>query len=80
MTHELVQRTFMICDDVLRASGLKTEDVDHGFMAGGSALLPLVRKGLESYFGKKPRCDFPPMEVVAMGAGVAAKLRYEDAR
>jgi molecular chaperone DnaK len=72
VTKTLVQRSFIICDEVLHRAGKKARDVDHVFLAGGSSLLPSVWSGLKAFFGRSPRCDFPPMEVVAIGAGLAA--------
>ena len=31
----------------------------------------IVRDGVAAYFGRLPRCDFDPMEVVAIGASLA---------
>ena len=65
---DLVRRTFTICDEVLARVHLKARDIDAIFLAGGSTQLPMIRAGVEAYFGKTPRCDFDPMEVVSIGA------------
>jgi len=74
LTHELVGRTFALCDEVLRGGGLRAQDIDAVFMSGGSTLLPSVRDGVARYFGKLPRCDYDPMEVVAIGASLSSDL------
>lgn len=66
----LVTRTFAVCDEALRAAGLKTRDVTAVFLAGGATLLPSVRKGVADYFAQLPRCDIDPLEVVAIGASL----------
>jgi len=70
LSRDLVSRTFLICDQVLGAAGLTTREVDAVFLSGGTTLLPSVRDGVARYFGKLPRCDFDPMEVVSVGASL----------
>jgi molecular chaperone DnaK len=66
----LIQRTFAIADEVLRDAGLKASQIDAVYLAGGATLMTSVRDGIAGYFGKLPRCDFDPMEVVAIGASL----------
>jgi molecular chaperone DnaK len=70
LTRPFVQRTFAIADEVLRDAGLKASQVDAVYLAGGATLMTTVREGIAGYFGKLPRCDFDPMEVVAIGASL----------
>ncbi|MEW5852649.1 MAG: Hsp70 family protein [Myxococcota bacterium] len=70
---DLVRRTFITCDGVLRAAGISPRDVDAVVLAGGSTRLPMIRDGVEHYFGKKPREEIPVMHVVALGAEAAGK-------
>ncbi|MGD8316283.1 MAG: Hsp70 family protein [Myxococcales bacterium] len=72
LTLDLVRRTFGICDEVLSQSGLKARDMQAVFLAGGSTRLPGLRAYVESYFGKRPRFDLDPMQVVSLGASLAA--------
>jgi molecular chaperone DnaK len=72
LTLDLVRRTFGICDEVLAQAGLKARDMQAVFLAGGSTLLPGLRAYVESYFGKRPRFDLDPMQVVSLGASLAA--------
>jgi len=41
-------------------------------LAGGSTGLPLVRRDVARYFDQPPLAAFDPMEVVALGASLAA--------
>lgn len=72
LTLDLVRRTFLICDEVLAQASLKARDMQAVFLAGGSTLLPGLRGYIESYFGKRPRFDMDPMQVVSLGASLAA--------
>jgi molecular chaperone DnaK len=72
LTLDLVRRTFIMCDEVLAQASVKARDIQAVFLAGGSTLLPGLRQYIESYFGKRPRFDLDPMQVVSMGASLAA--------
>ncbi len=72
LTFDLVRRTFGICDEVLAQASLKARDMQAVFLAGGSTLLPGLRGYVEQYFGKRPRADLDPMQVVSLGASLAA--------
>ena len=72
LTLDLVRSTFVTCDEVLAQAGLKARDMQAVFLAGGSTRLPGVVDYIESYFGKRPRSDLDPMEVVGLGASLAA--------
>ncbi|MFZ1863950.1 MAG: Hsp70 family protein [Polyangiales bacterium] len=72
LTLDLVRRTFGICDEVLAQASLKARDMQAVFLAGGSTRLPGLRAYVESYFGKRPRFDLDPMQVVSLGASLAA--------
>ena len=72
LTLDLVHRTFAICDEVLAQASVKARDMEAVFLAGGSTLLPGLRGYIESYFGKRPRSDLDPMQVVSLGASLAA--------
>jgi molecular chaperone DnaK len=67
---QLVQRTFVLCDEVLQKAKLRSSDLSGVLLAGGSAHLPVIRQGLEAYFGCAPRIDVEPTEVVARGASL----------
>ena len=66
----IVSRTFSICDQALRDASLEAKSIDAVYLAGGCTSLPMVRDGVARYFGVLPRCDFDPMEVVAIGASL----------
>jgi molecular chaperone DnaK len=69
---DLVRRTFVTCDAVLRSSMLQPPDIDSVFLAGGTTLLPFIQEGVRAYFGRSGLLEFDPTEVVARGACLAA--------
>ena len=68
---ELVARTFVICDQVMRDAGVKPRDLDALFVAGGATQLSLIKNQVEKYFDKPIKYAFHPMHTVAIGSSVA---------
>lgn len=65
-----VRRTFSLCDEILHKAGVKVEQVDRVFLAGGLTQLPQIQSGVASYFGKDISQHYNPMHVVAIGASL----------
>ncbi len=65
---QLTRRTFVTCDEVLRASSVDARSIDHVLLAGGTTLIPSVRRAVVSYFGRTPKDGASPLESVALGA------------
>ena len=57
-------------DNALQSGKLSKNDVSRIIMVGGPTRIPLVRKFVEDYFGKKVEGGVDPMECVAMGAAI----------
>ncbi len=68
----LVARTLRTCDEVLSAAALLPSQVDEVIMVGGSTRIPLVRAEVQRHFGRAPRIDLNPDEVVSTGAAIQA--------
>lgn len=69
---ELFRQTFIICDQVLHQSRVKAADITAVYSAGGTSMLPNVQRGLEQYFEQSIHNEIDPMQVVAIGASLAA--------
>ncbi len=65
---KLVQRTFLACDEALANAGVGAGDIHNVLLAGGVTQLPVIREGVEAYFGRPGLIDFDPTAVVALGA------------
>ena len=74
----LIQRTFLICDDALSLAKMSNAHIDHVLMVGGMSRIPLVRHAVGEYFGKTPYTDINPDEVVAIGAAIQAHNLTSD--
>jgi molecular chaperone DnaK len=67
---DLVDKTFPVCQEALRAAG--AEEVDEIVLVGGTTKMPYVRQRVTNFFGKAPRTDVNPDEAVAIGAAIQA--------
>jgi molecular chaperone DnaK len=74
----LVDRTFWACEEVLGLAGLAPAEIDDVILVGGTTRMPLVRRGVEEYFGRAPRTNINPDEVVAYGAAVQGAALSQD--
>lgn len=70
----IVDGTLIRCRMALLDAGLAPADVDELVLVGGSTRVPLVRRRVESLFGRPAKCGLDPDEVVVMGAAVQASL------
>jgi molecular chaperone DnaK len=70
----LVSRTFQTCQEVLSAAQLTASQIDEVILVGGSTRIPFVREEANRYFGRPPRTDINPDEVVAWGAAIQAEI------
>lgn len=68
----LVRRTFLACDEVMRDALLSPREISAVFLAGGTTMSPLVHKMAAGYFALPPSHQVSPLEAVAIGASVAS--------
>jgi molecular chaperone DnaK len=68
----LVDQSLRVCDEALKLAKLDRYSLDNLVLVGGTTRVPLVRKKVEEYFGRKPRMEINPDEVVAIGAAIHA--------
>jgi molecular chaperone DnaK len=68
---DLVQKTFLACDEALAQAGVKPAALDAVLLAGGTTHLPMVQDGVAAYFGRRGLLDVEPTAVVARGASLA---------
>jgi molecular chaperone DnaK len=74
----IVDKTEKPCKQALKDAKLKSIDIDHIVLVGGTTRMPLVIKTVEKIFGKKPKRDVDPMECVAAGAAIQAGVLSGD--
>ncbi|HUR28065.1 MAG TPA: Fe-S protein assembly chaperone HscA [Planctomycetota bacterium] len=70
----LAERTIDACRKALADAKLDAAAIDEVVLVGGATRMPLVRRRVEEFFGKKPHTELNPDEVVALGAAVQAHV------
>ena len=78
LVNDLIQRTFKVCDEALQQADLVTRDLDGVILVGGPTKLPMIREAVEHYFGKPPKDDVDPDQVVALGAAIHAATLVDN--
>lgn len=71
---DIIERTIVSCQQALKDAGLHPTDLHEVVLVGGSTRVPLVRRRVEEFFGRKPHTELNPEEVVALGAAVQASV------
>ncbi|MGH9044781.1 MAG: molecular chaperone DnaK, partial [Acidimicrobiales bacterium] len=72
LTTELVDQCRGPFEAAIKDAGLKTSDIDHVVLVGGSTRMPAIQELVQSLTGKEPHKGVNPDEVVAVGAAVQA--------
>ncbi len=72
LTADLVESCRGPFDSAIKDAGLKTSDIDHVVLVGGSTRMPAIQDLVQSLTGKEPHKGVNPDEVVAVGAAVQA--------
>ncbi|HEY3383015.1 MAG TPA: Fe-S protein assembly chaperone HscA [Vicinamibacterales bacterium] len=76
----VIDRTVEPCRLALADAGLEPSQVDEAVLVGGSTRIPLVRRAVQSLFGRLPHAELNPDEVVALGAAVQAHIMISGSR
>jgi len=72
LTHDLIERVEAPCKKALSDAKLSTTDIAEVILVGGMTRMPAIREKVTKIFGKEPKQDVNPDEVVALGAAVQA--------
>lgn len=68
-----IERTLEHCQQALKDANIQKETIKGVILVGGVTRMPLIKKAVEAFFGKKPLDDINPDEVVAYGAALQAR-------
>jgi len=80
LTRDLVERSIELVKQTLKDANLKPEDIDDIVLVGGQTRMPLIQQKVKELFGKEPRKDINPDEVVAVGAAIQAGILQGEVR
>ncbi len=74
LTRDLLTRTRLTTQQLLRQAGLSPDDLDRILLVGGSTHMPMTGQMLEELTGKEPDNALAVSEVVARGAALHAGI------
>ena len=74
ITADLIDRLVEPCQKALEDAKLSASDIDDVILVGGMTRMPAVKAKVKEIFGKDPKQDLNPDEVVALGAAVQAGI------
>ncbi|TMQ34888.1 MAG: Hsp70 family protein [Planctomycetota bacterium] len=74
LTRDLLTRTKLTTEEVLRQASLGWEQVDRLLLVGGSTHMPMTGQMLHKISGKQPDSSLAVSEVVARGAAIHAAI------
>ncbi|HEY3353111.1 MAG TPA: Hsp70 family protein [Polyangia bacterium] len=77
---DIVDRAFVVCDEALRLAGMDQGAIDDVVLVGGTTKAQLVQERVKQYFGREPRADINPDEVVGIGAAIQGATLMQDLR
>ena len=80
LTADLLERCKSPFEQAIKDAGLKTDDIDHVILVGGSTRMPAVVDLVKSITGKEPHKGVNPDEVVAVGAAIQAGVLKGDVK
>lgn len=78
MVMDLVDKTMKPVKKALADAEVKTSEIDEVVLVGGMTRMPIIKKKVEEFFGKKPHEGVNPDEVVAIGAALQGAVLAGD--
>ena len=74
LIYDLAMKTIPPCEEVLKKTGWKKEEIDEIILVGGATRTPLIQRIVEDFFGKKPNKGVNPDEAVSIGAAIQGAI------
>ncbi|MCX6736601.1 MAG: Hsp70 family protein, partial [Candidatus Parcubacteria bacterium] len=74
----LVERSIECLKKTISDANVQLPDVGDIILVGGTTRIPMIQESLKTLFGKEPKKDINPEEVVATGAAVVAGALQGD--
>jgi molecular chaperone DnaK len=70
ITEDLIERSLKPCEQCLKDSNIKKEQITDVLLVGGMTRMPRVQQRVAEFFARTPNKEVNPDEVVAIGAAV----------
>ncbi len=74
LSEDLIQRSIELTKATLKEAKLEPSDINDILLVGGQTRMPKIQQEVQKLFGKEPKRDINPDEVVALGAAVQAGI------
>ena len=78
LVKDCIDKSIDLVKQTIKEAGLQISEIDEVLLVGGQTRMPAMREAVKSFFGKEPRQDINPDEVVALGAAVQAGIFQGD--
>ena len=75
---KLIERLKGPINRAIRDGRMTPESIDEVILVGGATRMPILKNFVKEHFGKSPKTNFDPDQVVALGAAVQAALINDD--
>ena len=80
LTKDLMERTQILIEQVLKEAGMSWEKLSGVLPVGGSTKMPMVTDYIRRMSGKSPMAGINPDEAVGLGAAIQAAMEMEEMR
>jgi molecular chaperone DnaK len=80
LVDDLIARTIDPLKVAIDDAGVSVSEIDDIIMVGGQTRMPKVQEVVQNFFGKEPRRDVNPDEVVASGAAIQGGVLGGDVK
>lgn len=79
LAQDWADRVVALARHVIEERGLTPDDIDDVILVGGATRMPILKARVARAFGKEPRANLPPEEVIALGAALLGDSLKRDA-
>ena len=79
LCRDLVERSLVICSDVIDQAALERSEIDLVLLVGGMSRMPMVQNSVRDFFGRAPSTEVDPDKAVAVGAAMQSAIIEGDA-
>jgi len=80
LVDDLLLKTLGPCQQAVKDSGFRVEEIDEVILVGGSIRIPKVQELVKEFFKKEPHKGINPDEVVAVGAAIQGGVLAGDVK
>jgi molecular chaperone DnaK len=80
LVEDLLRKTLGPCQQAVKDSGFRIDEIDEVILVGGSIRIPMVQELVKDFFKREPHKGINPDEVVAVGAAIQGGVLAGDVK